>query len=289
MQKRAIAVHDISCVGRCSLTVALPVLSAAGLNTAIVPTALLSTHTGEFTGYTHLDLSGQLLPIARHLRTLGLHYDAFYSGYLASGAQVDAILCMMDMLCDNQTHIFVDPAFADQGRMYSLLDDTMPAQMRRLCSRAHTIVPNMTEAAFLLGDPSLCQQPDQARVDQICRALCRLGPQQVVITDVGFHPNQTGIAIYTRGMEKPVYLFRSRFDGVFHGTGDVFAALLLGGLMNELSLEAAAELALNLTHQSIRLTLDSGEPLRYGVQFERVLPEYWHSLQPSPSIPSHEE
>lgn len=289
MQKRAIAVHDISCVGRCSLTVALPVLSAAGLNTAIVPTALLSTHTGEFTGYTHLDLSDQLLPIARHLSTLGLHYDAFYSGYLASGAQVDAILSMMDLLCDNQTHIFVDPAFADQGRMYSLMDAAMPAQMRRLCGRARTIVPNITEAAFLLDDPALCHQPDQSQVDQMCRDLCGLGPEQVVVTDVGFQPGQTGIAIYTRGMEKPVYLFRRRFNGVFHGTGDVFAALLLGGLTNDLSLEAAAELALNLTHQSIRLTLDSGEPLRYGVQFERVLPDYWHSLHLSPSIPSHEE
>ena len=117
MQKRAIAVHDISCVGRCSLTVALPVLSAAGLDTAVVPTALLSTHTGEFTGYTHLDLSNQLMPIARHLSTLGLHFDAFYSGYLASGAQVDEVLEMTGLLCDESTHIFVDPAFADHGRM----------------------------------------------------------------------------------------------------------------------------------------------------------------------------
>lgn len=281
MQKRAIAVHDISCVGRCSLTVALPVLSAAGLNTAVVPTALLSTHTGEFTGYTHLDLSDQLLPIARHLHTLSLHYDTFYSGYLASGAQVDAVLTMMDLLCDEQTHLFVDPAFADQGRMYSLMGDDMPAQMRRLCARARTIVPNLTEAAFLLGDPLLCQKADEPALDRICHELCRLGPENVVITDVGFLPGQTGIAVFTRGMSKPSYLFRQRFAGVFHGTGDVFASLLLGALMNDLPLFAAAELALDLTHESIRLTLSQGEPLRYGVQFERVLPAYWQRLQAS--------
>ena len=125
-------------------------LSAAGLDTAVVPTALLSTHTGEFTGYTHLDLSNQLMPIARHLSTLGLHFDAFYSGYLASGAQVDEVLEMTGLLCDESTHIFVDPAFADHGRMYSLMDDSIPRQMRRLCARARTIVPNLTEAAFLL-------------------------------------------------------------------------------------------------------------------------------------------
>ena len=105
MQKRALAIHDISCVGRCSLTVALPILSAAGINTSVIPTALLSTHTGEFTGYTHLDLSGQLLPIARHLSTLGLHFDAFYSGYLASDQQVVLILQITDMLCGQKTHI----------------------------------------------------------------------------------------------------------------------------------------------------------------------------------------
>ncbi|HPS82126.1 MAG TPA: pyridoxal kinase, partial [Candidatus Limiplasma sp.] len=141
MQKRAIAIHDISCVGRCSLTVALPILSAAGVNTSIVPTALLSTHTGEFTGYTHLDLSDQLLPIAKHIATLGLHFDALYSGYLASPAQVELVLQMIGLLCDSQTHVFVDPAFADHGKLYSLMDPTMPSRMRALCARAHTIVP----------------------------------------------------------------------------------------------------------------------------------------------------
>ena len=278
MQKRAIAVHDISCVGRCSLTVALPILSAAGLNTAIIPTVLLSTHTGEFEGYTHLDLSDQLRPIGDHLATLGLHYDTFYSGYLAGGAQADEVLRLMDQLCDEKTHIFVDPAFADFGRMYSLMDESMPRQMRRLVSRARTIVPNVTEASFLLEEPWPGEKADETVISDFCRRLLKLGPENVVITDINFRPGETGIALLRRGMEKPLYLFHQRFQGVFHGTGDVFASFLLGALMNDLPLEKAAEIALEMTRISIVETLQDGEPLRYGMQFEKALPLFWKRL-----------
>ena len=279
MQKRAIAVHDISCVGRCSLTVALPILSASGVNTAIIPTALLSTHTGEFTGYTHLDLSDQLSPIARHLSTLHLHFDAFYSGYLASAAQVDEVLCMIGLLCDEQTHVFVDPAFADHGRLYSLMGAGMPAQMRRLCARARTITPNLTEAAFLLDEPYPGDTPEEAAVARLCRGLRDLGPENVVVTDVAARPGLTGAAVLARGMDEPLFLYRERYEGLFHGTGDVLASLLLGALMRGKSLPDAATLALDLTHQALRLTLAGGEPLRYGLRFEQVLPEYWEKLK----------
>ena len=279
MQKRAIAVHDISCVGRCSLTVALPVLSAAGVETSIVPTALLSTHTGEFTGYTHLDLSDQLLPIADHLSTLGRSYDAFYSGYLASGAQVDQVLGMVDLLCDEHTHIFVDPAFGDHGRMYSLMDEAMPAQMRKLCSRARTIVPNLTEACFLLGKPYPKEGCTPEFVAELSQGLLALGPENVVITDIAFSGEHTGLAIQSKHMTQPVFQFRSRFEGVFHGTGDVFASFLLAGLMNNRTVQDAAAMALELTHEAIAVTLEGGQPLRYGVQFEKVLPRLWEKLK----------
>ncbi len=273
MQKRALAVHDLSCVGRCSLTVALPILSAAGVNTAVIPTALLSTHTGEFTGYTHLDLSDQLSPITAHLATLGLHLDALYSGYLASGAQVEQILSMLDQLCDSETHIFVDPAFADHGRRYSLIDESMPTQMRRLCARANTIVPNLTEAAFLLDRPYPGEHYDRTLIGDYCRGLLDLSAENVIITDVSFSPEETGIAILSRSSQQnePEFLFRSKFDGMFHGTGDVFASFALAGLLQDMPLKPAAERALDLTHESIEWTLREGQPLRYGVQFERVL------------------
>ena len=279
MQKYALAVHDISCVGRCSLTVALPVLSAAGINTSIIPTALLSTHTGEFTGYTCLDLSDQLLPITEHLASLELAFDAFYSGYLTSGKQVHQVLDMLDQLSGAQTHIFVDPAFADHGRLYSGMEAAMAMEMRRLCAHAHTIVPNLTEACFLLGEPfpqELCYSRDF--ICELTRRLAALGPSNVVITGISFDKSTTGIAVYRRDMEKPMFLFTKRYDGVFHGTGDVFASFLLAALLSGKSLFSAAEMALTLTHDSIVFTLASGRPLRYGVQFERVIPKLCRML-----------
>ena len=272
MQKRAIAVHDISCVGRCSLTVALPILSAAGVNTTIIPTALLSTHTGEFNGYTHLDLSDELLPIAEHIASLKLPFDAFYSGYLASPAQVHQVTEMISLLADDNTHILVDPAFADHGRLYSLMDSAMPAQMQKLCQRAHTIVPNRTEASFLLSKPYLYEGYEKSYISELALELSALGPKNVIISDVAFDPNQTGIAVYQKGMAEPAFFFTPRYAGRFHGTGDVFASFLLAGLLNSQSLLSAAQLALRLTHETIVQTLADHQPLRYGVQFERVLP-----------------
>ncbi len=278
MQKRALAVHDISCVGRCSLTVALPILSAAGVDTSVIPTALLSTHTGDFTGYTHLDLTDQLLPITDHIATLGLHFDAFYSGYLANGAQVDLVLKMVDRLCDPQTLIFVDPAFADHGKLYSLMDESMPKMMRALCARANTIVPNLTEAAFLLGAPYRASGYDESYIHTLAEGLAANGPENVVITDVSFTDAQTGIAVYHRADGSFNLLFRPKLPGVFHGTGDVFASFLLSAVLGGLPLMSAAELALSCTHESIRYTLEGGEPLRYGVQFERTLPTLINAL-----------
>jgi pyridoxine kinase len=273
MQLRALAIHDISCVGRCSLTVALPILSAAGINTAVIPTALLSTHTGEFTGYTHLDLSDQLLPIAAHLETLGLRFDAFYSGYLASAEQVKLVLQIVDMLCGEQTRVFVDPAFADHGKLYSHMGGDMPAQMRRLCSKAHTITPNFTEASFLLDKPYLAEGYGEAYVRELAAGLAALGPESVVITDIRIRDGQTGVAVYHKETHDFHLYFKPRFDGVFYGTGDAFASFLIACMMNGLPLNKAVQTALSCTHEAIRLTLESGEPLRYGVQFERVLPK----------------
>ena len=278
MQKRALAIHDLSCVGRCSLTVALPILSAAGINTAALPTALLSTHTGGFTGFTHLDLSDQLLPIAAHLRTLSLHFNAIYSGYLADSAQVDAVLRIFDELGDEGTHLFVDPAFADQGRLYSLMPESMPAQMRRLCARARTIVPNLTEACFMLGRPYIAN-PTERELSDMMRQLAALGPENVIITGVTHGQNELGAAYLQKADGQVRMVMCSRYDCVFHGTGDVFASFLLAALLRPLPLSRAVALALDFTHSSIELTLEEGQDLRYGVQFERVLGAFLQALE----------
>ena len=271
MQKRALAVHDLSCVGRCSLTVALPILSAAGVNTAVIPTALLSTHTGEFTGYTHLDLSDQLSPITAHLATLGLHFDAFYSGYLASGAQVEQILSMLDQLCDSETHIFVDPAFADHGRRYSLIDESMPAQMRRLCARANTIVPNLTEAAFLLDLDYASLSGGGREGLELARALSEGGRRSVVLTGVSSGEGMVVAACYDRASGRAGLVMAPRVEGEYHGTGDIFASVLTGGLVGGMELEQAAALAARFVSQCAERTRRQAYPRREGVDFEPLL------------------
>ena len=271
MQKRAIAVHDISCVGRCSLTVALPILSAAGIETSVLPTALLSTHTGEFTGYTHLDLSSQLQPISEHLQSLNLTWDAFYSGYIASTEQVAQVLDVLERLQGENTHVFVDPAFADHGQIYALLGDKMPQYMKKLVEKADTIVPNLTEACFLLGKP---YNPNIApeQVEEICLELARLGPKQIIITGIESKNNTTSIVLYDRNSYAPRWLHAPLQNGIFHGTGDVFASFVLAGLLNDFDLYTSTKMALDLTQKSIQLTLHEKQPLRYGVRFEKVIP-----------------
>ncbi len=277
MQKLALAIHDISCVGRCSLTVALPVLSAAGVNTSVIPTALLSTHTGEFTGYTHLDLSDQLLPIARHIATLELPWDALYSGYLASPEQAAMVEEIIALLHTPQTHVFVDPAFADNGKLYSLMDAAMPQAMLRLCRRAQTITPNLTEACLMLGKP--CVPPASTAISELARELAGEGPRNIIITDVSYDQAHTGVFVYDASADEERYFRRPRYPGVFHGTGDVLASFLLGALLNGKPLFEAVQLALDCTQRSIAYTMAEQQPLRYGVQFERVLPEYWDALR----------
>ncbi|NCB31755.1 MAG: pyridoxal kinase, partial [Clostridia bacterium] len=231
---------------------------------------------GEFTGYTHLDLSGEMTAITRHLETLGLHQDAFYSGYLASPAQVSIVMDMIDRLCDEGTHVFVDPAFADHGRLYSLMDSDMPRAMRELCGRADTIVPNLTEACFVLGETYRDSGYDEEDVRRLCGRLSALGPRNVVVTDVSFHKDRTGIAVYQEG--ECAFMDTPRFEGVFHGTGDVLASFLLAALLRGRTLTEAARLAMDCTHRAIEETLSGGEPLRYGVRFEQVLPWFIREL-----------
>ena len=271
MQKRVLAIHDISCVGRCSLTVALPILSAGGFETSLLPTALLSTHTGEFSGYTHLDLSDELPLIAKHFTDLHLPWDAIYSGYLASSYQVSLLMHIIDELANEDTFIFVDPAFADHGKLYSLLPPDMPESMRSLIQKAHAIVPNFTEACFLLGLPYE-KSPTIDKVEQIAKALSELGPKQVVITGVQLNEKQTSVVLWEEKMKSPYWLHAPLQEGIFHGTGDVFASFLLTALLSDMPLLPATELALHLTQKSIRFTLQANQPLRYGVQFEKVLP-----------------
>ena len=271
-QKRVLAIHDISCVGRCSLTVALPILSAGGLDTGVLPTAILSTHTGGFQGYTYRDLTSDIQPIANHLMSLDLRFDALYSGFLGSYDQIDLVIGLMSDFHKEGTLRMVDPVMADNGRLYTTYTQEMAQGMHRLCRAADIITPNMTEACILLNIPYKHEGFSKQETEDILHRLCSIGPRQVVLTGVTLGQDQLGIAAYDAQTNETSYAFQGRYPGVFHGTGDIFASALLCGLMNGKDLKAAAELAVNFTHRCIEKTIASSQELRYGVRFEATLP-----------------
>lgn len=278
MQKQVLAIHDLSCVGRCSLTVALPVLSAAGLHVSVLPTALLSTHTGEFTGYTNLDLTQEMAKIYAHFQTLPLRFDGLYSGFLGSWEQLALVEDVFAHYRRADTLLLVDPVMADHGKLYATYTETLARDMGRLCRQADVIVPNLTEAAILL-EASYREQPSFPQVEAMLRALHkRYGCRQAVITGI-LRDGLLGAAAYDAQRDCVFFHGQPPMDHVFYGTGDVLASALLAGLMRRRSLSQATTLAVDFTYQSMLHTLDNGLPLRYGVAFEQALPMLVRSLE----------
>ncbi|MFT9057242.1 MAG: pyridoxamine kinase [Ethanoligenens sp.] len=272
MQKHVAAIHDISGMGKCSLTVALPILSAAGVCTSIMPTAVLSTHTGGFTGFTYRDLTDDLLPFAEHWKSLNVHFDALYSGFLGSFAQLAIVSQIFDLLRSDDTLVMVDPVMADNGKLYSVYTPDFPKGMAKLCAKAGLIVPNMTEAAFLLNEPYREGPYDSAYVQKTLRALANLGASRVVLTGIWFGDEKLGAACYDQTTDTVAYAFNEKIEGYYHGTGDVFGSALLSGLMRGLSLPSATQLAVDFTAGSIRRTRSASTDVRFGVDFEEELP-----------------
>jgi pyridoxine kinase len=267
MQKRVAAIHDISCFGRCSLTVALPVLSHAGIETAVIPTAVLSTHTGGFTDYTFRDLTDDILPVAKHWKTLGLEFDAIYTGYLGNFRQVQVVSEVIDLLKTEKTLVFVDPVMADNGKLYTSFNPEFPAEMAKLCRKADIIIPNMTEAAFLLNEQ---YKPNRTKQDitETLRKLSELS-ETVVLTGVETE-NFYGAAVYCKRTGKPEFVRAEKYEGSFHGTGDIFASVFLGELLNGEKKEAALRKAVKFTSAAIKRTYESKTDRRFGVEFELV-------------------
>lgn len=271
-QKRALAIHDISCVGRCSLTVALPILSAAGVDTGVLPTSILSTHTGGFEGFTFRDLTEDIVPIAAHWKSLGLRFDALYSGFLGSVDQIKLIEGLFRDFRTEDNLILVDPVMADNGQLYSIFSPEMAKGMATLCRSADVVVPNLTEAALVLGEPYEGEELGRNKVLHILRALTDMGPKQAVLTGISFEKGQLGAACYDRETKELHYAADARVDGYFHGTGDVFGSALLSGLLCGKSLEEATHIAVDYTHRAIELTMELEQEKRYGVAFEPALP-----------------
>jgi len=272
--KRVLAIHDISGVGKCSLTVALPIISAAGVECAVMPTAVLSTHTGGFEGFTFRDLTDDMLPMAQHWQKEGITFDAFYSGYLGSLGQIEIVKKIFGMFRTPETLIMVDPVMADHGRLYSRFTMEHVRGMAGLCGHADIIVPNRTEAAFMLGREYRDGNQTKSEVNELLRALSGLGAKKVVITGVQLSADEYGAACYDSRTERTDYAMNSHIDGIYHGTGDVFGSFLLGALMRGLELKDAMKIAVDCTVAAIKLTAEAVAIPRMGVRFEEQLTMY---------------
>ena len=265
---RVLAIHDISGVGRCSLTVALPVLSAAGIECSVLPTAVLSTHTGDFKDYTFRDLTEDILPIAQHWKSLDLKFDAIYTGYLGSFEQVELVKQVITLLASPQTLVIVDPVMADEGELYPGFSKDYPAQMHTLCELADIVVPNLTEAALLLNQP-YDSAPNADGVKALLKGLCDdLGAKSAVLTGVSLTPGTLGVATRDAREGETSYTGAPIREGMYHGSGDLFCSALLAGIMNGYSVEDSAKAAVDFTADSIQRTFDAGTATRFGLIFE---------------------
>ena len=273
---RILTVQDISCVGQCSTTVALPILSACGLETAILPSAVLSTHTGGFSGFTVRDLAPDMPAIERHWIKEGIKFDAVYTGYLGSREQVDYVKSIVKTCTREGARFIVDPAMADHGKLYYGFDSAYVDAMKRLCDGADVVLPNLTEACFLTDTPYR-EEYDESYIADLQRKLLSLGAKRVVLTGVsfGFEKDKTGIAILDDCGTS--YYAHRRIDKSFHGTGDIYASAFVGAWMRGRTLPEAVKLAADFTVKCIEKTLPD-ESHWYGTRFELALPYLVNAL-----------
>lgn len=264
--KRILTIQDISCVGQCSMTVALPILSACGHETCILPTALLSTHTGGFgrPAVTHLD---PVLPdVLRHWRENDITFDAILVGYLGSLSAIDTVTEILDSMLAPGGISIVDPAMGDHGKLYSGFDDRYARAMERLCRRADVILPNITEAAMLSGNP-FREPVSETYVEKL---LSDLAHPCVVLTGVGYREGETGIVLREGACQQ--HYRHSRIGKSYHGTGDIFAACFTGALMQEKTKFEAIRIAADFTCRCIENTAKNPAHW-YGVKFETAIPD----------------
>lgn len=278
-QKRVAAIHDLSGFGKCSLTVALPILSTAGIETSALPTAILSTHTGGINGYTYRDLTADMRPIMQHWKSLDIKFDAIYTGYLGSFEQLDIVKEFFDTFRTTHNLILVDPVMGDNGELYTSFTREFATGMRVICNKADIIVPNLTEAALLLDESFHPGPYTHAFIESTLKKLSALGPEKVVLTGVYFKENELGAATYDRTTDTTDYVFTQKIPGYYHGAGDVFASALLAALMNDFSLIDSAAIAVHFTTDSIRRTYKAKTDYRFGVNFEQSFPDFLKELK----------
>ena len=269
--KRLVTIQDISCFGKCSLTAALPVISAMGVETSVIPTAVLSTHTGEgFTGYTFRDLTADIPQIAEHWKRIGLKFDAIYTGYIGSCEQVETIKRFIDDFRTDNTIVIVDPVMGDNGKMYAGFDEKFVKSMKTLCAQADCILPNSTEAALLLGT-DYKERRSEEELRKMISDLFSIGCKIVVMTGASPDPLHNGAILGNAENGEFYSSFCENISGNYHSTGDIFSGVFSGGLALGMDLHKALDLSVRFTHECIKATLPIREEQWYSVRFEPCL------------------
>lgn len=264
---KVLTIQDISCVGQCSLTVALPILSACGLETCVLPSAVLSTHTAGFTGFTFRDLTDDMPAIRQHWLREGIRFNAIYTGYLGSIKQIGYVADIFTDTAAEGCVKVVDPAMADNGQLYSIFDMDYVEAMKGLCAKADYIVPNITEGCFLTGMEYRTEY-DRAYIDTMLSKLTALGCKNVILTGVSYRADHTGIVVFEGGQY--AYYEHDLLPNSCHGTGDIYASAFVGALMRGKTAYDAAAIAANYTMECIKCTAQIPNHW-YGAAFEPVL------------------
>ena len=267
--KRIVSIQDISDLGKCSLTAALPVISALGVECVVLPTAVLSTHT-MFKGFTFHDLTDEMEPVARHWKEQGIKFDAVYTGYLGSYRQIEIVKQFFADFGEG-AKIIVDPAMADNGKLYTGFTPEFALKMAELCKGADVVLPNITEACFMLGK-EYKEEYDREYILDLLYGLKALGAKDCVITGVSFEKGTLGAMKLDSATGETFEYYTVRQPENFHGTGDLFSSAVVGGVMRGMSVDNALRLACDFICESIRLTIEEENHNTYGVNFEQAIP-----------------
>ena len=269
--KRIVTIQDISSVGKCSLTVALPIISAMNVECAVIPTAVLSTHTA-FKGFTFHDLTCEIEPTAAHWKQEGIDFDAIYTGYLGSFEQIRLMSNFFDEFRSEKTAIVVDPAMADNGKLYPGFTPEFAKAMASLCAKADVILPNLTEASYILDMPYPGDSYTEEDIRDILRRLAGLGVKCPALTGVALGKGTIGVMAYNAEKDTFFHYENEHLPVSYHGTGDIFSSAVVGGMMNGMTVEEALTLAVDYTLECIRETMQDENSRWYGVNFESAIP-----------------
>lgn len=273
-QKRCLTIQDYSCMGRCSLTVALPILSACGVETIGLPTAVLSNHTA-FASWTYVDLTSEMKKSVEKWMDYDHHFDSIYTGYLGT-EQIPIVKNLIKKLKTDDTFVMIDPAFGDAGKMYPGFDEKEHVKnMRDLLSVSDITCPNLTEACFLVGEEYKGEGPfDDEYLKDLARKISLLGPKKVLLTGTVFEGNRIGCICFDK--EKDIFTRYETecYPGRYHGAGDSYCSAFVGCMLNDLSIDDCIRISHNFVHQSMKYDIDNHiDGLLYGLQFEKALPE----------------